>query len=88
MHKNKNELARKFLYGYQKVRQLNIDELNAIPYFEMVAVIWVMAINAKNEDLIGYKWLESAFWDRKIAVLKELEELVHKDQSIYVVHKK
>lgn len=72
--KNKKSIANEFLEGYQQIRQLDRDEIAAIPYFEMVAVIWVMAININNADLIGYKWLEKPFWDRKIAHLKELDE--------------
>lgn len=79
--KNKKAIANEFLEGYQKVRQLDCDEIAAIPYFEMVAVIWVMAINVNNTDLIGYKWLEKPFWDRKIAHLKELDEELFTNKS-------
>ena len=75
--KNTNEIANAFLSGYQKVRPLSQDELSAIPYFEMVSVIWVMSINANNADLIGHKWLEQPFWDRKITILKELDNALH-----------
>jgi Ser/Thr protein kinase RdoA (MazF antagonist) len=74
--KNKADIANAFLVGYQQVRRLSSAELSAIPYFEMVAVIWVMAINANNSDLIGHKWLEKPFWERKITVLKELEQVL------------
>ena len=75
--KNTNEIANAFLSGYQKVRPLSQDELSAIPYFEVVSVIWVMSINANNADLIGHKWLEQPFWDRKITILKELDNALH-----------
>lgn len=71
--KNKDVIAKAFLEGYQQVRPLSQDELTAVPYFEMVSVIWVMAINANNADLIGHKWLEQPFWDRKVATLQELD---------------
>lgn len=74
--KNKTDIANAFLEGYQQVRALSHDELAAIPYFEMVAVVWVMAINANNADLIGHKWLEKPFWERKITVLKELGKVL------------
>lgn len=74
--KSKKEIAKAFLEGYQHARPLSKEELSTIPFFEMVAVIWVMAINANNVDLIGLKWLEKAFWDRKLSILKELESAV------------
>ena len=30
----------------------------AIPYFEIISIIWVMAIHAYNANRIGYKLLE------------------------------
>lgn len=70
--KIKSDIKKAFIDGYQEVRQLSNEELYAIPYFEIVSVIWVMAINANNVDLIGYKWLEKPFWDRRLTILKEL----------------
>jgi len=72
--KQRSEIAQAFLAGYQQVRQLSHEEITAIPYFEMISVIWVMAINAKNSDLIGYKWLDKDFWDRKMALLDKLNK--------------
>ena len=71
--KGKKEIVNAFMVGYQQVRQLSEEEILAIPFFEMLAVIWVMAINVNNVDLIGLKWLEKPFWDRKLSTLKELE---------------
>lgn len=71
--KLKREIAESFIVAYQQVRPLGRAEIAAIPYFEMVSVIWVMAINAYNADRIGHKWLEKPFWDRRLAILKELE---------------
>ena len=48
--KNKNDISNAFLEGYQQVRQLSHAEIAAIPYFEMLSVIWVMAINASNAE--------------------------------------
>jgi hypothetical protein len=42
-------------------------------YFEMISVIWVMAIHASNADRIGHKHLEKPFWDRRLALMKELD---------------
>jgi len=72
-HRMKPTLMAAFLDGYQQSRRLSRAEYHSIPYFELVAVIWVMAIHAKNANRIGYKLLEKPFWDRKLAILKKLE---------------
>ncbi|HWR76699.1 MAG TPA: phosphotransferase [Thiobacillus sp.] len=74
--KTKNDIAKSFMDGYQQVRQLSREEVYVIPYFEMISVIWVMAINVNNVELIGHKWLEKPFWDRKLSILKELDSVV------------
>ncbi|MDH5544438.1 MAG: phosphotransferase [Gammaproteobacteria bacterium] len=71
-HKKASDIRASFLEGYQQIRRLDEDELAAIPLFEIVAVIWVMAINAENAEYIGYKHLQSEYWDQKIVVLREL----------------
>jgi Ser/Thr protein kinase RdoA (MazF antagonist) len=83
-HKTKHDIAKAFIDGYQQVRQLSQAELDVIPYFEIVSVIWVMAIHVYNADRIGYKRLEKPFWDRRLANLKELdivESNINKIQS-------
>lgn len=72
-HALKRELADAFLFGYQKKRRLSRAEHLAIPYFILVAVIWVMAIQAMNANRIGHKYLEKRFWDKRIEILKRLE---------------
>ncbi len=49
-------------------------ELQAIPYFEMVSIIWVLTIYVDNADRIGYSLLDETFWKRRIDILKDLEE--------------
>ena len=71
---NKEEVESHFLQGYQSVRQLSGNEIKAIPYLEIISHIWVMAIHAYNVNRIGYKYLEKPFWDRRISVIKKLEE--------------
>ena len=75
----KKELAKAFVEGYQQVRLLSSAELNAIPYYEMVGVLWVMSIMASNAEFLGNKWIEKAYWERKLLLLKELESQVFKD---------
>lgn len=71
--KHKHELSRAFVDGYQQVRRLSSDEIRAIPLFEIISVIWVMAIHVYNVERIGYKLLEKPFWDRGLARVKNLE---------------
>lgn len=76
-HKLKHALVGAFIDGYQQLRPISEAERSVIPYFEMLSVIWVMAINAKNVNRIGHKYLDKPFWDRKFAVLKELHAQQH-----------
>ena len=78
--KIKSDLAKAFIDGYQQVRQLSHEEVSAIPYFEIVSVIWVMAIHIYNVDRIGHKWLEKPFWDRRLVNLKELDSVLSNNQ--------
>ena len=71
---HKPKIAKAFIDGYLQVRHLDPAELGAIPYYEIVSVIWVMAIHAENAERIGYKLLERAYWERRLSGLKQLEE--------------
>lgn len=75
-HQSQRGLVDAFLLGYQKKRRLSQMEYSAIPYFTLVAVIWVMAIQAMNANRIGHKYLEQPFWDKRIERLKKLEAQV------------
>jgi len=68
--KKDNVLA--FLEGYEKIGQLNDIEKLAIPYFEIVSIIWVMSIHVSNADRIGYKYLEKEFWTQRIGKIEVL----------------
>ena len=70
---NRQEIAAAFLEGYQAVRSLTPAESEAIPYYELVAVIWVAAIHVYNAERVGYKLLEKPFWARRLGVLKDLQ---------------
>lgn len=80
----KRALVNAFVDGYQQVRPLTREEYDSIPYFEMVSVIWVMAIHAQNANRIGYKFLEKPYWDRKVTLLKELDALLLSRGSGYL----
>jgi len=79
-HNEKQEIKEAFLKGYQNIRPLSLLEHEAIPIFEIISVIWVMAIHVYNADRIGHKYLEKPFWDRRIAKLKELDKLMPNKQ--------
>ena len=75
---SKGRLAKAFIDGYQQVRRLQPEEIQAIPCFELVAIIWVMAIHVYNIDRIGSKYLERPFWEQRLSRLKELDSLLAK----------
>ena len=62
-----------FIDGYESVRVISEDEKRSIPYFEIVAIIWVMAIHASNVDKIGYQYLDAFFWKKRIGAIESLE---------------
>lgn len=62
-----------FIDGYESVREISKDDKIAIPYFEIVAVIWVMSIHASNIDKIGYQYLDENFWNKRINIIVDLE---------------
>lgn len=70
----KQAIADAFIEGYQRLRKLTDEELSAIPLYEKLANIWVMAIHVYNADRIGYKWLEKPFWHRWLAKLQVLDK--------------
>jgi len=64
-----NNIQKSFLSGYQSVTELEPNELIAIPYFVCVSLIWVMAIHVDNINLIGSKYLDMSFWNRRMTNL-------------------
>ena len=80
-HHDKPAICDAFLAGYTQIRQLSEIEIAAIPYFEIVSVIWVMAIHAVNVDRIGYKVLEKPFWDKRFSILQTLDSRLSDELS-------
>jgi len=68
----KAEKVRSFLNGYESVRKISEQEKMAIPYFEIVAIIWVMSIHVSNVDKIGYQYLDESFWKKRIGIIESL----------------
>ncbi len=62
-----------FLKEYQSLRTLTEAEHQAIPYFEIISIIWVLTIYVDNADRIGHSLLGKPFWKRRIGILKDLE---------------
>ncbi|WP_455204024.1 phosphotransferase enzyme family protein [Kaarinaea lacus] len=70
---SKQLLMQAFLQGYQKVRSLSDNEKTAIPLFVKAAIIWVMAIQVYNAEIIGHKWLNLEYWQKRINKLLKLD---------------
>ncbi|OYV48855.1 MAG: hypothetical protein B7X10_02540 [Burkholderiales bacterium 21-58-4] len=71
-HGEKQELKEAFLKGYRHIRPLSRLEQESIPLFEIISVIWVMAIQVANVDRIGYKFMEKPYWDKRLSDLQKL----------------
>jgi Ser/Thr protein kinase RdoA (MazF antagonist) len=65
-----------FLRGYESVRALTPDEQRAVPPFRVLSFLWVMALHVYNADLAGPLIADPNFWNRKLATLRELEQLL------------
>lgn len=72
----KRPLMDAFLAGYSEVRGLHPDEQMIIPYLEIAALIWVMAIHANNEDRIGNKYLNRAFWEKRVLNIRNALSII------------
>ena len=73
----KDNFMKIFLEGYQQVRPLSEADLRAIPYFEILSIIWVLTIYVDNSDFIGHILLKPSFWKQRIDRLKELESQLY-----------
>jgi Ser/Thr protein kinase RdoA (MazF antagonist) len=69
----KDSWMQAFLKGYQSICQLSEAEILAIPYFEIVSIIWVLTIYVDNADRIGHILMDESFWKQRIERLKVLE---------------
>lgn len=57
------------------MHQLSSEEKEAIPYFEIASVLWVMSIRVDNVNKVGHSVLGSAYWRRRIGIIEELMSL-------------
>jgi len=62
-----------FLEGYQGKCPLSEAELQAIPYYEIMSIIWVLTIYVDNADWIDHSLISDTFWKQRIGRLKDLE---------------
>ncbi len=72
--KNKEDCMQHFLLGYETVRTLSKNEKKTIRYFEIAAILWVMSIHVNNIDKIGYQYLESSYWNKRLKIIEQLEQ--------------
>ena len=71
---SKKKNIKAFLKGYESIKKLTKEEHEAIPYFEIASVIWVMSIRAANKNKVGQMLLEKPYWDQRIGIVKNLVE--------------
>ena len=71
-HPSKSDKVDSFVDGYESVRKISAQEKKSIPYFEVIAIIWVMSIHVSNVSKIGYKYLDQRFWEKRIGSIEKL----------------
>ena len=73
-----------FLKAYQKINPLTPEELNSIPYFVCVSLVWVMAIHVLNIEYLGIKSYGpgTAYWDSRLNRLKQAVQNAKAIESI------
>jgi len=54
------------------VRKISEQEKISIPYFGIVAIIWVMGIHVSNVNKIGYQYLDESFWKKRIGRIENV----------------
>ena len=66
-----------YLNGYQHVRSLDEQTLEAIPWFVLVRHLWWMAIDLRKirQELMGQSWLDTAWFDRHLDRLQQWMQL-------------
>lgn len=68
---NNHSILEAFIDSYQQtVPPLTQKEWEVLPYYEAVAVIWVMAIRPLNAEWIGCQLLQDDFWQQRLAILR------------------
>lgn len=72
---HKKEYVAAFINGYQEIRKLSEEELTAIPYYEMMSILWVLTIYVDNANRIGHTLLRKQLWDDRIDRLKAIENV-------------
>ncbi len=71
---NKQAIADAFIEGYQRIAPvLSSLEREALPDYEAVAAIWVMANRPWNAEWIGYQLLQDDFWQQRLSVLRGMD---------------
>ena len=71
---NRQAVVKAFIEGYQLTAPiLSSRELEVLPYYEAVAVIWVMANRPWNAEWIGYQLLQDDYWQQRLSILRGMQ---------------
>lgn len=65
-----DDLWEMFLNGYTEVRNLNKDELEAIPLFATLRNFWVIGHNLDHREIFGVKQCDDEYWDENLKFIK------------------
>ena len=62
-----------YLSGYQDIRTLGAQIVEAIPWFVLVRHLWWMAIDLRKiqQELMGRSWLDAAWFERNLNRLRQ-----------------
>jgi len=68
---NRQTIVEAFVEGYQLIAPvLSSQELEVLPHYEAVAVIWVMTNRPWNAEWVGYQLLQDDFWLQRLSILR------------------
>lgn len=70
------EAAQTFLAGYEEVRRVTREELNALPLFQIAQSIWLLGLRASYIDEWGEIYFADSFIDRVLADIKATFEAI------------
>jgi Ser/Thr protein kinase RdoA (MazF antagonist) len=62
-----------FLQSYQETRSINALDIQAVPLFVCARYLWHMGVHTQNAPDWGCSWLNDAYFDRRIAQIKQVE---------------
>lgn len=70
---NSQAITEAFIDGYEQLASaLSQQEREVLPFYQAVAVIWVMAIRPSNAEWIGHQLLQYDFWQHRLSMLRSM----------------